>query len=464
MVEQDGPALAVLPLANVGDDPNLEYLSDGVTESIINSLACLPRLRVMARSTVFRYKGREADVRQVGRELNVRSVVSGRLRRFNGRLLLSVELVNIEDGSQLWGERYNYPFSDIFQVQEEIAREITGKLRISLTGEDRERLSRRNTGNSDAYHFYLKGRYFWNKRTVEEINHGMQCFNEAARIAPDFAPAHLGLADCYLSLAVWNALPSNESLPLAKAEAARALEFDETLAEAHAALAYIEMLMLNWPAVDARFRRALELNPNCAQAHSRYSIYLAITGRFDEAAAEAERALAADPLSPVMHTNASRVFLYARRYERAAAHCREALEIEPRFAAARGILGVIHGATGRYDEAIGEMREVLAPAPDDPEALSILGYLHAALGRRAEARALLRRVRRLSRRTYVSAFFMGWIYAGLGEKDRAFECLERAYEERAYILSHLPVIFYYDCLRDDARFADLLRRIGLPNG
>lgn len=456
-------ALAVMPLSNISDDPHLEYLSDGITESIISSLSRLPQLRVMARSTVFRYKGRELDAREIGRSLNVGSVLIGRLRQLNEYLVLGVELVDVTDGSQIWGEQYSRRLSDIFRVQQEIAREISEKLRIKLTGEDRDRLSRSPTENPEAYQLYLKGRYFWNKRTVRNINRGVEYVREALNLDANYALAWVGLADCYMSLIVWNALPTKDGIIEARKAVLRALELDETLSEAHAALGYIEMLDLNWPEVERELLLAIEHNPNSALAHSRYSNYLAVMGRIDEATAEIEQALKTDPLSPLLRSNAARLFFYARQYERSIEQCREALEIDPSFGTAYGILGLVYERLGRYDEAIAQTEKAISMMEDDSEGLAILGYIYAVSGQLNEAKGVLDRLTELSSRQYVPPFFMSWIYIGLDERDEAFEWLEKSYEERAYVLTHLTVLPIFDSLRADPRFIDLLLRIGLAS-
>ena len=460
----DPPAassLAVLPFLNVGESPNLEYLADGLTESIIASTSRLPRLRVMARSTVFRYKGREFDARQVGRELSVQTVLMGRLRELNGRLLLGVEMVNASDGSQVWGENYNRPLSDVLKVQEEIANEISGKLRIELTGEERELLTRPHTQSSEVYYLYLKGRYFLNKRTVRDIERAVEYFAETLRREPDYALGHVGLADCYLALISSNTLPVNEGIPAVRREAARALALDETIAEAHSSLGFIEMLALDWPNADREFRRAVELDPSNTLARSRYSIYLAVWGRMAEAIAHVKLALTNDPLSPHMHVHAARVFYYDRQYELAIEQCGQALEIEPRFGAAHGLLGLVYERRGMYAEAVSSMRRALDLLGPDPEALGILGYIYAASGRRRQAKKVLHQVLSLSGQKYVPPFCVACIHAGLRAEEEAFEWLEKTYEERSYV-PILALFPFFEHLRPDPRFADLLRRSGLP--
>jgi TolB-like protein/Flp pilus assembly protein TadD len=454
-------SIAVLPFLNVSEVPDLEYLSDGITESTIHSLSRLRHLRVLARSTVFQYKGRETDARQAGRELDVQMVLVGRLREFKGHLLLGVELVDVSDGSQIWGESYNRPLSDVFKIQEDIASELSEKLKIELTSEEKKRLIKRYTQNPDAYHLYLKARYFWNKRTLHHIERSIRCFEESLTLDPDFALAHVGLADCYISLIILNALSFNEGSCAARREVNEALALDESLDEAHASLGYIEMLALNWVKSEREFLRALELNSNNALTHSRYALYLAVRRRIERALAEVELALILDPLSPPVRVQSAMLFYYAHQYERSIEQCRQALEIEPNYSEAYGFLSVVYERLGMYKEAISEIRKVLSLLGHDPEALSFLGYLYAVSGKRREAKRVLNEVLKLSEQKYAPATCVAWLHAILGEKDRAFEWLERAFEER----SNIPVLamsplFY--CLHSDPRFTDLLRRIGIP--
>jgi TolB-like protein/Flp pilus assembly protein TadD len=461
LVDEPAKALAVLPFLNISRSPDLEFLSDGLTESIIINMSRLRRLRVMARNTVFRYKGREPDARQVGRDLNVQTVLTGRLREFNGQMLLAVEMVNVSDGSQIWGETYNRPLSDIFRVQEEIASELSEKLRMELSSEDRKRLTDHQPQSFKTYYLYLKGRYFWNKRTLQDIERAIKCFEECLLLEPDYALARAGLADCYLSLIFLNALPLNDSIPLVRREAVTALALNETIAEAHASLGCVEMLALNWEGADRGLRRAIELNPNNALARSRYSFYLMARGQVEEALAQMEWALRNDPLSAHMHANVARIHYYARQYDRAIEECRQALEIEPHCAPVHGLLSLIHERHGMYEEAIAEMQRALDLLGNDPEAMGLLGYLYALSGKRREARAVLNKLIKMSEQKYASPVFIAWIYVGLHEMEKAFEYLERAYEERSYmpILNITPL---FDRLRPDPRYHDLLRRCGFP--
>lgn len=456
-------ALAVLPFVNAGDDQRLEYLSDGITEHIILSLSRLPQLRVMARSTVFRYKGSELDARQVGRELGVQAVVVGALRQFNGRLHLSAEMVDVGDGSQIWGEHYDRPVSDALKVQEEIASEISEKLSGRVTSEERLRLVRSHTRDPEAYRLCLKGLYFWNRRMLKDVSRAVRYFEEAINLDPGYALAYVGLADCYISLVFLNALPVDTGLPAIRRAATEALALDDTLAEAHAVLGYVEMIACNWREAEGEYARAVRLNPNIAITRGRYSFLLAIIGKVEEAVAEIDRALALDSLSLAVRANAARALYYLGRYERAAEQCREALDIEPRFGSAHGILSLIYERQGRHDEALAEIRKAVGMMRGNPEPLAILGYMCAVSGRRREARRVLDKMLKLAEQRYISPLFIAMVYAALGDKGRAYEWLEAACEERSYIqlLALSPV---FDSLRSDPPFADMLRRIGLdPN-
>jgi TolB-like protein len=297
-------SLAVLPFVNAAADPDMEYLSDGITESIINNLSQLPALRVMARSTVFRYKGHESDPQDVGRDLGVRAILLGRVVQLRDRISVLAELVDVADGSQLWGAQYNRQFSDIFAIQEEIAQEISEKSRLRLTRIEKERLNQRYTENVEAYREYLKGRYFWNKRSAEGVRKAIEYFQQAIEMDPTYALAYVGLADSYASLAYYliNPLPPREVMPKAKAAAMKSLEIDETLAEGHASLGAIKTYYdWDWPGAESEFQHALQLNPGYALAHYWYGVFLTAMERFEEGFAELRWAQELDPLSPIIH-------------------------------------------------------------------------------------------------------------------------------------------------------------------
>jgi len=457
-------SLAVLPFANVSADPNTEYLSDGITESIINTLSRFSGLRVMARSTVFRYKGREVDASDVGRELKVGRVLAGRVLQFGDHLIIRTELVDTADGRQLWGEQYNRKPADILAVQDEIARDISEQLRLRLTSEQRERMMKRYTENTDAYQAYLKGRYFWSKRTEEALKKGIEHFQQAAEIDPSYALAYVGLADCYtlLGAAGYNSPPPGEAISKAKQAATKALQIDDALAEAHASLAFVSFRFdWNWPAAESEFKCSVELNPNYPTARQWYAVFLSVMGRHEEAIQQITRAQEIDPLSLSVGAAVGRVFHFARQYERAIEQFERTLEMDPNFAEGHFDLGLTYMQELRYEEAIAEFKCAIDLSGGRTLMRAILGRAYAMSGRTDEARAILRELTQLVERGQVSSFVLALIFIGLGENDLAFESLERAYAERFGLLVYLKSEPLFDALRPDSRFTDLMRRVGL---
>ncbi|HEX6183605.1 MAG TPA: tetratricopeptide repeat protein [Pyrinomonadaceae bacterium] len=456
-------SLAILPLVNASADPGLEYLSDGITESIINNLSQLPQLKVMARSTVFRYKGCEIDPQEVGGQLGVRAVLTGRVMQRGVRLNIQTELVDVSDGSQLWGEQYDRRPADIFEVQEEIAREIAGKLRLRLSGEEKGRLTKRYTENAEAYQLYLKGRYHWNKRTVEALGKGLECFRQAIELDPDYALAYAGISDCYAFLGDvgLTAIPSREAFSKAREAAGKALEIDGALAEAHNSLAHVLMHEFHWPEAEKAFRRAIELSPNNAIAHQWYAYYLLFHGRNDEAVAEAARGLELDPLSLGANGDMGQILYYTRQYDAAVEQYRKGLELEPNFYRQHLWLGWAYEQKRMYEEALAEFRKARALSEEDTEARASLGCVFALTGETSKASSVLAELDELSPRRYVSPYNMALLHLRLGGKDEALEWLGRAYRERAEWMIYLGVDPRFDDLRADPGFTRLLRRIGL---
>lgn len=454
-------SLAVLPLVNSSADRNAEYLSDGITESIINSLAQLPQLRVMARSTVFRYKGREVDPQEVGRELNVRAVLVGRVLRLDDRLVIKTELVDTTDGAQLWGEQYNRSPSDIFVVQEEIARDITETLRLKLSGEQKKRLTKRYTENTEAYRAYLQGRFYWNKRNEEGLVKGVEYFKQAIEKDPAYALAYVGLADSYNILGFYSVLPPKEAFPKAKSAAMKALNIDNKLAEAHASLAYT-ILYHNWDwlAAEKEFQRAIELNPRYPSAHQFYANFLTALGR-REAIAEWKAAQELDPLSLIINAGLGWAYYFVRQYDQAVEQLKKALELDSDFELAHLWLGSVYVEKSLFKDAIAEIQKAVALSKGRTGIVAALGHAYARAGKRDEAQHILDELSQLEKRKYVSPYRMANIYAALGENDRAFEWLQKAYEDRSHLLVFLMVDPRLDALRPDPRFVDLLRRIGL---
>jgi TolB-like protein/Flp pilus assembly protein TadD len=456
-------SLAVLPLINESGDAEMEYFSDGITESIINTLSQLPKLRVVPRSTVFRYKGREVDPQQIGRELNVRAVLLGRVLQLGDSLVIKTELIDVEQEAQLWGEQYRRRLTDIFELEEEISREISSKLRLKLTGEEKKRLVKRYTENTAAYHLYLKGHYYTNKRTEGWIKKGIDYFQQAIDTDPNYALAYAGLADAYAFLASsTGGLPPRDTYPKAKAAALKALEIDEGLAEAHASLGFFH-LMYDWNFAESEreFKRAIKLNPAYANAHDGYGFLLKATGRNEEAIRSSQRAQKLDPLSLFTNVSLGWAYYFSRDYERAIEQGRKALEMEPRFDFAYWIVGLALAQLDRTDEAIASLNEAVILTGGGLTHEAHLGYAYALSGKREEAEQVLADLKEIAHEKYVSAYYFAIIYLGLGERDQTFSWLERALDERAGFLAFIKVEPIFDGVRSDPRFTDLLRRMGL---
>ncbi|HJQ31511.1 MAG TPA: protein kinase [Pyrinomonadaceae bacterium] len=454
-------SVAVLPLVNVGADPDAEYLSDGITESIIDALSHLPKLRVMARSTAFRYKGREVDAQEVGRELNVQAVLVGRVRQQGGRLVIRAELVDVADGSRLWGEQYNREASDIFDVQEDIAREISKGLRLKLSGEQSRRMAKRHTDNAGAYTLYLKGLYHNGKWTGEGWRKAVEYFRRAIETDPTYASAYAGLATSYVKLGLFGAMPQREAYPKARAAALAALKMDEMLAEAHAALGFVKMVDdWDWPGTEAEFKRAIELNPNYPDAHRLNGYHLIHMCRFEEAIAEMSRAVELDPLSLEAMTSLGDAYYYARQYDAAVEQLGRALEMDPNYGGAHLFLARALEQQGKYDEAVAEFRRARELTIEAPS-LCGLARCYAASGRVPDARAALEELEERSARRYVDPTYRALVHHALGEHDMAFSLLELAYTDRSAWMVHLKAEPMFDPLRPDPRFAELLARVGL---
>ncbi|HWC76723.1 MAG TPA: protein kinase, partial [Blastocatellia bacterium] len=455
-------SLAILPLVNATNDTDTDYLSDGITESIINNLAQLPKLRVMARSTVFRYKGHEVDPRDVGRELGVRAVLTGRVFLMGDRLVIKTELVDTEDGAHLWGEQYNRTLSDIFSIEEEISREISEKLRLKLSGEQKRKLAKRHTEKTAAYQLYLKGRYYWNKRTEEGLKKGIEHFQQAINLDPNYALAYAGLADSYNLLASYSTLSPDEAFKVAKQAATRALELDSSLAEAHVSMAATKNWYdWDWEGAEKEYRRAIELNPSYATAYQWYALDLAGMGRIDEALEMMKRAQDLDPLSLIISLNVARVYYFARDYDRAIEQCRKALEMFPDFALALRRLGQAYSQKQMYPEAIEAFRSAIENSHNDSETMAALAHTFALSGRPEEAERILSDMMEMSKTLYVSPYSVARVHTGLGDKEQALDWLEKACEQRHGILAYLKVEPVFDPLRSEPRFIGLLRKMGL---
>jgi serine/threonine protein kinase/tetratricopeptide (TPR) repeat protein len=457
-------SVAVLPFANASVDPDTDYLSDGITESLINSLSQLPGIRVVSRNSAFRYKGKNVDSKTVGRELSVRAVLTGRIVQHGDDLSISTDLVDTQIDRELWGERYNRKISDLAAVQEEISRQISTKLRLRLTGEEKRRMTRGLTGNSEAYRFYLKGRYFWNKRTQQDTQKAIQYFQQAIEKEPAYASAYAGLSDCYVL--PYAPVQRRERIPRARAAAAKALELDDTLAEAHTSLAFALMSDYDWSAAKNEFRRSLELNPNYPTAHHWYAQYLSAMGRLDEAVAEAKEAERLDPLSPIIGWNVGSMLTFARKYDQAIEQFKRVLELDPNSFQALNGVATARELHGDYENSLDDREAAYSvftkTAEDKAKIHADVAELRKAL-RNSGKNGYYRAVAKIFlRQSEPDPYVIAIAYSGLGDKDKAFEWLEKMFEAHEYAILLLKVDPYFDPLHSDPRFADLLRRMGLP--
>jgi serine/threonine protein kinase/tetratricopeptide (TPR) repeat protein len=461
-------SVAVLPFANANGDPNTEYLSDGITEGIIDRLSGLPNVKVISRASAFRYKKREIEPQKVGRELGVEALVTGRVVQRGDDLSVTAELVDAREDKQLWGEQYSRKVADAASVQQEIATAISGNLRLRLTSEDKTRLAKSSATNPEAYQLYLKGRYLANQTSAEELKKSVEYFQQAIAKDPGYAMAYVGLADSYNFLGGGlNYLRPSETLPKAKAAAQEALALDDTLGEAHAALAYAEWFYdWDWPRAEREFRRAIELNPNSAISHHRYSECLLTRRRFDEAIYELNRSQELDPVSTQGFGGLGHAYLIMRRYDESISYFQKALDLYPNAAFIRAQLAWSYAAKAMYPQALAEYDKIAesdkSVATENQLVADGLGWVYAVSGRRADALKIAKGFGDLSAHAYVDFYQLATIYAGLGEKDEAFQLLEKGYEERSAGMAYLAVDPFWDGLRSDPRYADLLLRIGLP--
>jgi len=462
-VSKNISSLAVLPLENATGDPELEYLSDGITGSLINTLASIPKLRVMAQSTIFRYKGQEIDPQAIGRELHVRAVVTGRIMQGGGSLRVGTELVDVATGCQLWGAQYDRKPDDILVVQDDISSEISGKLRLQLTKAEKKRLTVHHTENPEAYRLYLKGGHHWNRWTEEAFYKAIEYFQLAVEKDPSYALAYAGVADSYVLLG-WNCyLPPKEAFSKGKADAMTALRLDPDLAEAHTALAALFWLHdWRWKDAETEFKRSLQLGPAYATANHWYAEYLMTMGRNEEAMARIEHSQELDPLSLIINVAVAWALYHARRYEAAIEQLRRTLELDPNYPVSYWILGLLLRKTGHYELAIREGEKGVKLSGGSPLFRAALAHTLAAAGRTKEALQTLDDLKKLAKQRYVSPYFFAGVHIGLGEDDCAIEYLEKAYEERSHWLIYLHIDPSMDSLRYNARFKDLLRRVALP--
>ena len=468
-VQQEKPArpdeartsIAVLPSVNETGDPALEYLTDGITASLIKLLSRLPQVRVIARSLVYRYKGKEKDALKIGRELAADTVLVSRVVALGNILIVRAELVEVSTGWQLWGEQYKTQLSDILQLEDEVSTTIAAKLHLKLTEEEKKRLSKHGTQNPDAYQAFLMGCYYRDKRTGEDYEKAIESFEQAIKLDPSYALAYSALADSYVTFDFYGILPPWETSPKAKTAAINALLIDETLAEAHTALGCVKMMYeRDWSNAEREFKRAIELDPDFASAHNWYSHFLMAMGRVEESFVESQIALKLDPLDDSINQYLGWHYIHARHFERAIVQLEKTLEQNPDFFLARVTLGMAYEQNGNVSKAIDEFKKAYQ-LERNAIVLGFLGHTYARAGDLENARKILQELEELSRRIYVPPFSIGLIYGSLGETTEAFEWFEKAYAAQNEWLNWLKVTPEIDSLRADPRFTDLLIRLNL---
>jgi len=456
-------SLVVLPLENLSKDPEEEYFTDGITDQLITNLTQINALKVISRTSAMRYKGTKKSLPEIARELHVDAVVEGAVMWVGGRVRISAQLIEAPTDHHLWAASYERDLRDVLCMQEEVTRAIASEIRVKLSPQEQARLANSHPINPEAYQLYLKGRYHWNKRSLEGFQKAIEYFQQATAKDPAYALAYVGLADTYTYFSFFDVVPPREAMPKAKAAAARALEIEDRLGEAHISLGYVSyMYDWDWPAAGKHFEQALTLNPAYSRAHTFYPFYLSSLGRSEEALAVAKRSLDLDPASPaVSHSLGVQLYL-ARQFDQAIEQAHKTLELDPNFAISYELLGEVYVSGGMYREGLPELEKYSALSRGRAMSIALLGYAHARLGERSQALRLLEQLEAASKERYTPALSFAVVYAGLGEKDQAFAWLDKAYEERTSRLGYLKVEPLWDPLRSDPRFADLVRRLGLP--
>ena len=455
-------SLAVLPFVNEASDPKLEYLSDGLTDEIINKLSQVPELKVLSRGTVFRYRGKHVDPRKIGDDLDVDAVITGSFSQHDDQLRVQVSLVRLPEGNQMWGELYNWKTSDIQAMQAQISKDISETLPQKLTGQVREQLTKQHTADPVAYQLFLEGRFHLNKRTRENLQLGIQSFQTAIARDSNYSAAYAGLADGFILLANWGFLPPEQSYPRAKEAAEKALALDGTLAEAHTSLGFIlSTYEWKWQEAEQSYKKAISLNPNYATAHQWYGLCLTLLGRFDEALQEVRIAQQLDPLSLIVNSNVAYTLYFARSYDQAIEELEKAKDLDPNFPLIYQILGYIYGKKGDPQKSVEALTKAVDLAPDNLSFEADLAWAHAIAGEKQKAEVALDQLLRISINTYVPPFHLAGICVGLNQNDRAIDWLENAYNDRSDQITYIGGDPRFDSLREDPRFQDLVSRIGL---
>jgi eukaryotic-like serine/threonine-protein kinase len=459
-------SLAVLPLENMSRDPEQEYFTDSMTDAIITDLAKIKALRVVSRTSVLRYKHTNKSIPEIAKELNVDALVEGSVERAGNRVRITAQLIRAGNDQHLWADAYDRELRDVLRLQDEVARSIAREVRVNLTPEERARLTTARQVDPEAYQLYLKGRYFWVKRTAESIGRAIDYFRQAIDKDPGYATAYAGLADCYSSMGFsWDlgSMAPSEVQPKAIAAATKAIELDNSSGEAHSSLAFIKLNYdWDWPGAEAEFRRGIELNPGWANVHHWYAHMLLSAGRIEEAEQSSKKALELDALSPIMNVHLVWHYYYGRQYDKALEQVKKTLELDSNYGLAYWYRGLVYEAQGKYDDAVRDMRRGKELLKGNIIVNSDLAHAYAVSGKKPEAEKALAELRQVSEKRYVNPFEIALIYMGLGNKDDAFDWLEKAYRQRSDLLVYLKVDPRLDPIRSDPRFVDLMRRVGIP--
>ncbi|NOT48543.1 MAG: protein kinase [Acidobacteria bacterium] len=455
-------SIAVMPFVSEGGNQDIEYLSDGMTESLIKSLSNLPNLNVKPRSSVFRYKGKDTDLKTIGKELNVEAILNGRIVQRGEQITLSLELIDVQNDKVLWTEQYQRSQSDLVTLQSEIAKDVSSKLKSKLSGAEEAKVTQTATVNPDAYQAYLKGRFYWNRRTKENLLKAIEQFKIATDRDPNYALAYSGLADCYAVIGEYAGTPTLESLPQATAYAERAIALDGRLAEPHATLGIINKFAWKWKESEIEFKRAIEINPNYATSYHWYSILLRSLGRFEETAAEIKKAEKLDPLSSIIGVNVSDSQQMLNDHNASVETMLKIIELDPTFSAAHENLGASYLKLGRNEEGIAHLEKAVELSKRSAVRLRGLGYGYAVTGKRGEAIAIAKELEEKFARNESNGQYIASVYAGLGDKDKAFEWLEKDFNNRHGSLPDIVWRIHFESLRDDPRYKDLLKRMNLP--
>ena len=462
--EETKPSIAVLPFRDMSSGRDQDYFCEGIAEELINALVKLEGLRVASRTSAFQFKDRESDIKRIGAQLEVQTVLEGSIRKSGDRLRITAQLINIEDGFHMWSEKYDRDLKDIFAIQDEISLAIVDKLKVKLLGVERKSLVRRRTTDQEAHNLYLRGLYFWNRRLEGGLKRAMDHFHLAIEKDPGYALAHVGIADTYNVTGFFGYAPPKETFPKGMAAARRALEIDEALGEAHASLGFAKTFYeWDWPEAEKEFKRAIELNPDYASAHEWYGLYLSAMGRVDEAIAEAELARDLDPLSPIINACVGVLYYFARRYDESIANHRKTLELVPDFLLSSTYIVLAYVANGMCESAFKTMSRVESSAAEHAYTLGHFGYAYAVCGREEDALRTLDTLNDLAKVRYVCPYYQALVFLGLGRMDEAFDLVDKAYMERSPLLVFAKAGPIYDTLVADSRYKELLRKLGLED-